>query len=536
MHSIRRLLLTAAAFFVCSVTAARAADYGDALVSAMSADARTLIPILASDSVSGEITSLVYNGLVKYNRNLQLTGDLAERWEVLDTGMVLVFHLRKDVCWHDGHPFTAHDVEFTYRKLIDPGVRTPYSGDFERVSSLEVVDDYTVKVTYKEPFSPGLSSWGMPVMPQHLLEGGDIHTSVLSRAPVGTGPYVFKSWKTQEKIELAANARYYEKEPYISRLLYRIIPDEATIFLELLTQGVDASGLSPLQYKRQTDSVPFERRYQKFRLPSFGYTYMAYNLKDRRFSDIRVRRALNLAVDKQEIINLVFLGYAREATGPFIPESWSYNTAVKAAPYDPRAAAVLLAEAGWRDSDGDGWLDKGRERFSFTLLVNQGNEERLKVAQVIQRRLKDIGIEVKIQVIEWTVFIKDYVDKRNFEAMLLGWSLPREPDNFDIWHSSKTGEGEFNFVSYANAEVDELLVTARREFDQEKRAACYHRVHQILYDEQPYMFLYVPDSLSALHRRFRGIEPSLSGIYHNFIYWWVPRLEQRYHSTARMQP
>jgi peptide/nickel transport system substrate-binding protein len=240
-------------------------------------------------------------------------------------------------------------------------------------------------------------------------------------------------------------------------------------------------------------------------------------------------------VDKQEIINVVFLGLAQEATGPFIPGSWSYNKDVAPVPYDQQAARELLAEAGWRDSDSDGLLDKDGQPFSFTLVTNQGNEERLKVAQIIQRRLQEIGIEVRIRVVEWSVFIKEYVDKRGFEAVLLGWSLPREPDNFDIWHSSKTREGEFNFISYANPEVDELLVEARREFDQSKRAALYHRVHRILYEEQPYMFLYVPDSLFALSRRFRGIEPAASGIGHNFIYWWVPREEQRYSGKARMQ-
>ena len=196
--------------------------------------------------------------------------------------------------------------------------------------------------------------------------------------------------------------------------------------------------------------------------------------------------------------------------------------------FDPGLAKKLLAESGWTDTDHDGWLDKGGTTFEFTIITNQGNEERIRAAEIIQRRLKDIGIRVKIKVVEWSVFLTEFIDKRNFEAVLLGWSLPREPDNFDLWHSSKTKEGEFNFVGYKNEEVDNLLLEARRNFDAAKRKECYQRINKIIYAEQPYMFLYVPESLSILHKRFRGVKPEPIGIGYNFIYWWVPRAEQRY--------
>ncbi|MFH1888790.1 MAG: ABC transporter substrate-binding protein, partial [Candidatus Omnitrophota bacterium] len=302
---ILKLPLLLVAFLFCLFYPALAEDYGDAIVIGAIGDARTIVPILASDSASAEISAMVFNGLVKYDKDLNIAGDLAESWDIEDEGLTIVFHLRKNVSWHDGAPFTAEDVEFTYQKLIDPDVRTPYSGDFERVRSLEVIDKYTVKVTYKEPFAPGLSSWGMPIIPKHLLEKEDLHNTRFSRDPVGTGPYKFKSWLPQEKIELISNHEYFEHRPYIDRYIYRIIPDSATIFLELQTQGVDYTGLSPLQYTRQTDTPFFKKHYQKFRLPSFGYTYLGYNLNNTKFQDKRVRQALNYAVDKDEIINIV---------------------------------------------------------------------------------------------------------------------------------------------------------------------------------------------------------------------------------------
>ncbi len=521
-----RLSLLAAAFFICR--AAFASDYGDAIVVGGISDARNLVPILASDLSSADICSMIFNGLVKYDKDLNLTGDLAEGWEVKEDGLVIIFHLRKGVTWQDGKPFTASDVEFTYRKLIDPQVRTPYSGDFERVKSLEILDDYTVKVTYKEPFAPGLSSWGMFIMPKHILDGQDLNATDFSRSPVGTGPYRLKSWRSQEKIELESYRGYFEKRPHIDRYIYRVISDESTMFLEALTQGLDWTSITPLQYVRQTDTPYFKKYYRKFKLPAYIYTYLGYNLADPRFSDKRVRKAIDLAVDKEEIIRIILLGQGSICTGPFVPQSWAYNHGVKPHPFDPPAARRLLADAGWKDTDKDGWLDKDGRVFEFTVITNAGNEERLKTAEIIQRRLKDVGIRMKIKAVEWSVFLNEFIDKRNFEAVLLGWSLSRDPDNYDIWHSSKTRPGEFNFLGFRNKEADQLLEEGRRVFDQDRRRQIYHELHALIYEEEPCLFLYVPDSLSILHKRFQGIELAPAGISYNFIDWWVSKREQKY--------
>ncbi len=503
-------------------------SYGDAIVVSSISDVCTLIPILASDSASSDICGMIFNGLVKYDKAMRLAGDLAENWDILEDGLVIVFHLRKNVKWHDGAPFTAGDVLFTYNKLIDPKVKTPYSGDFERVRSLETPDDHTVKITYKEPFAPALSSWGMWIMPEHLLKNEDLNNTPFSRSPIGTGPYKFKVWKTGEKIELVANRDYFEGRPYIDRYIYRIIPDDATIFLELETQGVDLSMLSPLQYTRQTDNKFFREHYTKFRYPSFGYTYMGYNLSDPKFQDVRVRQAINYAIDKEEMVNTIFFGLARVTTGPFMKDSWAYNKDVKPLAHDLVKAKELLARAGWKDVDGDGWLEKDDKEFEFTVLVNQGNGDRQRSAEMIQNYLKAAGIRMKIRVVEWNTLINEFLNKKRFEAVIMGWFLSRDPDNYDIWHSSKTREGEFNFVGYKNEEVDRLLVDGRRTFDDSKREAIYHRIHELIYADQPYTFLYSSDMLPIVNSRFRNVESSPIGIGYNFIKWYVPKNGQRY--------
>ncbi|OGW94668.1 MAG: peptide-binding protein [Omnitrophica bacterium RIFCSPLOWO2_12_FULL_45_13] len=528
-------LVTLAVFFLIFAVNLNAAEekkgepsYGDAIVTASSSDARTLIPISASDSASSDICGMIFNGLVKYDKNVEIVGDLAEKWDIEDEGKTIIFHLRRDVRWHDSAPFTARDVEFTYKKLIDPNVKTPYSGDFERIKDFIILDDHTVKISYKEPFAPALSSWGMWIMPEHIFRKEDLNKTRFSRSPVGTGPYRFKSWRTGEGIELVSNHYYFEGRPYIDRYIYRIIPDDATTFLELRTQGVDMSLLTPLQFVRQTNDDFFKRRYNKFRYPSFGFTYMGYNLSDPKFQDAGVRQAINYAVNKGEIIDTVFFGLAKPTTGPFMLESWAYNKDVRGVSYDPSEAKRLLKEAGWADADGDGCVEKDGKIFEFTVLVNQGNAERIRCAELIQKYLKDVGIRMNIRVIEWSSMINEFINKRRFEAVLMGWFLSRDPDCYDIWHSSKTREGEFNFIGYKNDRVDKLLEEGRRTFDPTKRAAIYHKIHKLIYEDQPYLFLYSQDTLPIVNSRFRGVEASPIGIGYNFIKWYVPKSEQRY--------
>ncbi|HOI74599.1 MAG TPA: peptide-binding protein [Syntrophales bacterium] len=501
--------------------------YGDILVTGSIGDASNLIPILASDSASHDIAELVFNGLVKYDKDMNVVGDLAESWDISKDGLVITFHLRKGVKWHDGAPFTAEDVLFTYRLTIDPKTPTAYAGDFLKVKKAEVLDPHTFRVTYDRPFAPALTSWSASVLPRHLLEGKDIKSTPLARRPVGTGPYLFKEWVTGQKLVLASNPDYFEGRPYLDGYIMRIIPDTATMFLELRAGGIDRMGLTPLQYTRQTESTLFRRDFNKYRYLSFSYTYMGYNLLNPMFSDKRVRQAIAYAVDKEEIIRGVLLGLGREATGPYKPGTWAYNPYVRKYPYNPQKARELLAEAGWRDTDGDGVLDRDGKPFTFEILSNQGNEVRGKCAEIIQRRLAEVGIHVKIRVVEWAAFVNDFINKRKFDATILGWTIPLDPDIYDVWHSSKTGPQELNFVSYRNPEVDALIEKGRGTFDQKERKKAYDRIQEILAEEQPYLFLYVPDALPIVSARIRGIEPAPLGITYNFIKWHVPKEEQK---------
>jgi peptide/nickel transport system substrate-binding protein len=505
--------------------------YGDILVQGDIGDASNLIPLLASDSASHNIAGMVYNGLVKYDKDMNIVGDLAESWEISQNGLVITFHLRKGVKWHDGYPFTSADVLYTYQVTIDPKTPTAYAGDFLKVKRVEVLNDYTFRVTYAKPFAPALISWSSAILPRHLLSGKDITKSTLARHPIGTGPYMFNEWVAGQKISLISNPDYFEGQPYIDGRITRIIPDSATMFLELRAQNIAMMGLTPLQYTRQTESNLFKNNFNKYRYLSFSYTYLGYNLKNPLFTDKRVRQAISYAINKNEIISGVLLNLGKPANGPYKPGTWAYNDKVKVYDYNPKKARELLHEAGWTKLNSEGVLEKDGKPFIFEIVTNQGNETRQKCAEIIQRQLKEIGIIVKIRVLEWSAFVTDFINKRRFDSVILGWTIPLDPDAYDVWHSSKTAPEELNFISYKNPEADEMLEKGRSTFDQKERKKYYDRFQEILAEDQPYTFLYVPEALVIIHKRFRGIKPAPIGLEYNFIKWYVPKDEQKYTMT-----
>src|SRR5208337_235065 len=505
--------------------------YGDILVQGDIGDASNLIPLLASDSASHNIAGMVYNGLIKYDKDMNIVGDLAESWEISQNGLVITFHLRKGVKWHDGYPFTSADVLYTYQVTIDPKTPTAYAGDFLKVKRVEALNDYTFRVTYAKPFAPALISWSSAILPRHLLSGKDITKSTLARHPIGTGPYMFKEWVAGQKISLVSNPDYFEGQPYIEGRITRIIPDSATMFLELRAQNIAMMGLTPLQYTRQTENNLFKNNFNKYRYLSFAYTYLGYNLKNPLFTDKRVRQAISYAINKNEIISGVLLNLGKPANGPYKPGTWAYNDKVKIYDYNPKKARELLHEAGWTKLNSEGVLEKDGKPFIFEIVTNQGNETRQKCAEIIQRQLKEIGIIVKIRVLEWSAFVTDFINKRRFDSVILGWTIPLDPDAYDVWHSSKTAPEELNFISYKNPEADEMLEKGRSTFDQKERGKYYDRFQEILAEDQPYTFLYVPEALIIIHKRFRGIQPAPIGLEYNFIKWYVPKDEQKYTMT-----
>lgn len=248
--------------------------FGDVLIDSDIGEAATLNPILASDASSQGITGMVFNGLVRYDKNLNLEGELAESWLISPGGKIITFYLRKNVLWQDGVEFTSKDCEFTYKKFMDPTVKTAYRSNFELVEKVETPDKYIFKVYYKKVYAPALESWGMSVLPAHLLEKVDINNTPFNRSPVGTGPYKFKKWVTSQKIELTANKNYFEGEPYISGYASMFIPDQSVQFMNLQSGNIDMMALTPDQYLKKTNNADFTDNFNKFQYPALKYIYI----------------------------------------------------------------------------------------------------------------------------------------------------------------------------------------------------------------------------------------------------------------------
>jgi len=499
---------------------------GDSIIIGSIGDATSMISMLTADNASHEISTWCYNGLIKYDKNLNLTGDLAKSWEVSPDGLIITFHLRQDIYFHDGHPYTSADTLFNWRFMVDPKTPTPYAGDYLKVKSAETPDKYTFRITYTEPFAPGLTSWFFPQLPAHLFEGDDPRQNFLNRYPIGTGPFQFYEWSLGSKIIFTAFPDYWEGRAYLDKIIYRIIPDIATLFLELRSGGIDWMKLTPLQYCRQTKNIFFNKNFYKYRYLSSSYTYIAWNLRDTRFANKTIRQALSYAINKEELIKGVLLGLGQIATGPIKPGTYYYNPNVKTYPYDPIKAKKLLIDAGWHQGP-NGQLMKDGEPFTFVLLMNQGNQSRQNAGIIIQKRLNEIGIKVKLRTVEWAAFIHEFLDKGRFEAILLGWTISQDPDQYDIWHSNNIGPGKLNLSVYKNSEIDYLLTEGRRTFDSIRRKNIYNRVQEILAEDAAYTFLYVSDTLLIMHARFHGIKPAPAGIEYNFIRWYVPKLLQK---------
>jgi peptide/nickel transport system substrate-binding protein len=504
---------------------------GDRLVSASIGDASNLIPMIAGDSASHDVAGRLYLSLLKYDNNLALSGQLAEGWTVAEDQLSITFHLRHGLRWTDGVPLTSADCQFTLQLIQDPYTQSAFKSDYMLVNGSETPDPYTFIVHYSEPFSPALSSWAsLAVLPAHIFRSVDIMNTTLSRQPQATsGPYTLKHWDAQQSILLAANPDYYDGTVWIQERLTRIIPDTATQFLELSAGRLDSMGLTPMQYTRLFDSdANLKARYKRYQYLDFGYTYLGFNLKRPMFQDVRVRRALALGIDRQEIIDGVLMGQGEAIASPYKPGTSWQNTSLTPRPFDLKKATALLDAAGWKDHDGDGWRDKEGVTLTFTLLTNNGNKQRADAATIIKERLKNLGVQVQVRLVEWSAFIENFINKRAFDAVILGWSLNPEPDQYSIWHSSQTGAREFNFLSYHNDHVDQALDAARRTFDVSKRKALYDQVQVELFNDVPVVFLYAPYALPVLSKRVHGVQQGAAGISYDSEHWFVPANEHVY--------
>ena len=504
-------------------------EEGGEIINAMIGEPSNLVAMIAGDSASSAIAANIFNTLIKYDENLNHAPELASQWIISDDQKTITFKLKENLFWADGTPLTSDDVLFTWRLVTDPNTRTPYASDYLLVKNAQTPNKQTFTVTYEQNYAPALDTWAsLQILPKHVLKDEDINNTFFSRKPTGSGYYQLDQWINGQQVTLKRNKNSTQGQALIEKLTSRIIPDTSSQFLELIADNIDLMNINPIQYQRVFPSrEDLKQKIGLYKELGNGYTYLGFNLKQAPFNDPKVRQAMNYAINKEEIIKGVLLGLGEAIASPYKPGTRWNNESLSPYPYDPSKALALLKEAGYERNTA-GILVKDGKPFEFEILTNQ-NKQREMTAVLVQRRLKEIGIDVKIRVLEWASFINRFIKTGDFKAVVLGWSLSLDPDQFNIWHSSQQGPGQFNFVGYENPRVDELLELGRRELDNDKREEIYHEFSKLLLEDSPIVYLYAGYGLSAINKRVQGIKKPAppAGIYQNSYEWFIPQSLRR---------
>lgn len=543
---------------------------GDWLVLHTLSDPEQLNPLTSSDAGSSEVLAYVFETLLTRDpRTLAFKPLIAEaRPEISQDKLTYIFKIRKDAKFQDGRPITGEDILFSVKAIKCPFVNAPFLRVYyDSLVDAQLVDPYTIRFSIKEPYFLNESVLGaIAVLPRHYYDPDNLleHVSVrdltqdpaklpdavkqfgeqfnrnYSRDPLGSGPYQFNFWKTGREVELVRDPDYWGNgkegidQPYLDRLKFRVINNFDAALIRLKSGSLDyMEVLQPVQHVRGTNSQRFKQDFRKYEYYAPTYTYIGWNNDHPIFRDKRVRQAMTYLTPRKQIVESVLFGLGEVVDSHIYLFRPEYDKTLKTYPFDPQKALALLREAGWRDTNGDGVLDKVIDGetmpLRFEIKINSGNAVRKSVALVLLDELHKHGIAASVRELDWTIFLND-VKNHQFDAVVLGWQMSTtEPDAYQVWHSSQAANKGSNAISYKNDRVDKILEQYRREFDEEKRIQLYKEFQQILHEEQPYTFLYVSKRVSAVHRRFQNVEVFPNGL--RPIDWWVPASRQKYGST-----
>ncbi|WPD19338.1 peptide-binding protein [Thermaerobacter composti] len=504
-------------------------------------DIITINPLFIDDVPSQEVANLVLASLYDVdpqgNVIVDETSLAAELPEISEDELTYTVKLKEGPKWTDGQPVTAEDVAWTIEMYRNPDVGSPAIANFDKVEKVEVVDPQTVRVTLKQVYAPFLYTLaGLQPLPKHVFEGvgpGDLQKHPYGTDPsetVTNGPWKWTEWTQKQYVTLERNADYWGPEPYIDKVVFKIYADQNTLAQAMLNgeidvlPGVDVKTLPALQGKE---------RIQILESPGPVYDYLGFNFNPDNFPDgfvpwasQKTRQAIAYAINRQGMVDSILQGHGQLLNGPFLPGSWADAGTAVNYPYDPEKAKQLLAEDGWTPGP-DGILQKDGHRFEFTLQTNAGNERREQVAAVIQQNLKDVGIQVNIETLDFSSWVDNHIIPGKYQAILIGWRLTLDPDAESIFSSRYFPPNGQNSGWYKNEEIDRLWVEGYSTTDQEERKQVYAEIARLISEDLPYVFLYTQNVIAAYSDRVQWQEadkPVLTlpdGWQYNMEKWWL---------------
>ncbi|HEX6925762.1 MAG TPA: ABC transporter substrate-binding protein [Longimicrobiaceae bacterium] len=502
---------------------------GTAIIATLT-DFQAFNPVVNTSILTDEvIKQMLFTPLIRYDESLSPQPYLAESWELTDSSVT--FHLRDDVRWHDGELVTAEDVKFTFDLAKNPETASLLGSAYlNQVRSATVIDSFTVRFDFDAPHAQALDGFWWAPVPRHLL--ADVAPAQMSQAPfnqrpVGSGPFRFVSWERNQRLVLEANDSFpagLGGRPYLDRVVFRVIPEPTTMITELLNGSADMIGytLLPDQAIQLENQPGVELRHY----PSREFTYIGWNNQNPLFSDARVRRALTMAINRPELIRALMHGLAAPASGMIPP--WSpLDPGLEPLPYDPQAAAQLLAEAGWSDSNGDEVLDRDGRAFRFTLLVNSANRMHQDLATVIQQGLRALGIAVDLRTIEFQTLLQQHRN-RQYEAVISNWTLDTfKVDPTPLFTCAQARQpGSPNRAGFCDPGVDSLIEQGLRTTDPAQAAPIWAEFSGRLQELQPITFLFWSEDLAGVGERVQNIQTDVRSKIVNIDRWWIPASRQ----------
>lgn len=478
----------------------------------------TFNPILQSDTNSAWVVQRVFTGLVEINEKLEVAPDIATKWTQSPDGLQWTFTLRGDVKFHDGKPLTAEDVAFTYNAIKDKGYTGPRSGEFAALDRVEVVDPTTVKFILKQPFAPFLANLTYGILPRHIYGEkpvADMKENPANRKPVGTGPWKFGEWVPGQYLTLVRNDSFYGEGPYIPEMVLKFVQDGNVATAKLEAGEFDIGAIPPTSVKRFQEKLSGTFNFYPYQ--GLGFEYLAFNLTRPGLGDKAVRQAIAYALDRQKIVSDILEGQGVVLNAPVPPASWAYTEAPLRFTYDPARATRLLEEAGYAKG-ADGIYAKDGQRLSYKITTNTGSPVRESECLFIQKALKEIGIELNIDLVELSVFQGKAMPTGNFDMVLNRLNLNSvDPDPYTYFHSSqgkKNAKGTFvgfNISQYTNPEIDRLLEEGRKITDQTQRKAIYAQYQQMIAEDIPWLVLFNYKSTYAIKKSVQGVVMSPTG-------------------------
>jgi len=493
---------------------AGAAPAGGVLRIGLDVDAGTLDPRLANDTTARRVIEQVFDGLIELDPQLRPQPALADSWTQVSP-TVWQFRLRPNVRFHDGTPLTAGDVVFTYTTILDPALRAPLRGLYVPITKVEAVDDRTVRFTLSAPYAPLLKYADMGIVPRAAVERAGAEFAM---KPVGTGPYRFVSWQRNSRIVLEANPDYWKGRPKLGQVIFNIIPDNTTRAAALESGDVDLihSPLSPQDVARLKSSP----RARVVEMTGLGITYLNMNMADPLIRDLRIRQAIAHLIPQRTIVRQIYREMDRPATSVLLP-AWSgiYTDEITQPGHDIARAKALLAEAGWRDTNGDGVLDRGGQRLAVTLRTHSEDPNRIQIAELLISILRSSGIDARVEITEFPGLVQALLSG-HYQVVLVGWLGLVDPDRgmYNQFHS----KGSQNWEKYSNPRVDALLEEGRQKADPNERARIYREVARIIAADLPYYVLTYQGYVVGIGRRVEGFTPIPSGSFRSLWTTSVP--------------